>query len=301
MGGWYQVPSWSLSHVLSKGVGYLWFHVPSGEGGYTLPPVIHYPIASSQNHKSARYASYWNVFLYLFISAGFVSYLRQVHNVAMPPNPLWNCKIANPAVFTSMMWSTLFILSMTFERFYGIILPHKAASFNTVKRAKLTIVSCVIFSILFNLPNLFYSTTNSVSCSYNTSLPLFYVYYWLTFVLSFLLPFIFLLIMNGVIIHTLRTRSIKNLVKFRNLGQGQNEGQALKMKSIERQIYVTLLLVTFGFLILTTPSKILPLYVQAFGFGDTPTKFTEFCRNWKNLNRLSIRIGDNCWARRTIE
>ena len=48
------------------------------------------------------------------------------------------------------------------------------------------------------------------------------------------------------------------------------------MKSIEGQIYVTLLLVTFGFLILTTPSKILPLYVQAFGFGDRPTKFAVY-------------------------
>ena len=82
--------------------------------------------------------------------------------------------------------------------------------------------------------------------------------------------------MNGVIIHTLRTRSNKNLVTFRNQGQGHNEGQALKMKNIERQIYATLLLVTFGFLILTTPSKILPLYVQAFGFGDTPTKFAVY-------------------------
>ena len=180
------------------------------------------------------------------------------------------------AVFTSIMWSTLFILSMTFERFYGIILPHRAASFNTLKRAKITIISCVIFSSLFNLPNLFYSINNRVSCSYSTSLPLFYVYYWLTFVIDFLLPFIFLLIMNGVIIHTLRTRSNKNIVKFRNQAQGHHEGQTLKMKIIERQIYVTLLLVTFGFLILTTPSKILPLYVQVFGFGDMPKQFAVY-------------------------
>ena len=194
----------------------------------------------------------------------------------MPPNPLWNCKLHTTTVFTSMMWSTLFILSMTFERFYGIILPHKAASFNTVKRAKMTIMSCVVFSVLFNIPNLFYSVNNRVSCSYDTSLPLFYVYYWLTFVFTFLLPFIFLLIMNGVIIHTLRTRSNKNIVKFGSQGHGHNEGQAMKMKSIERQIYITLLLVTFGFLILTTPSKIMPLYVQGFGYGDTPRMFAIF-------------------------
>ena len=33
---------------------------------------------------------------------------------------------------------------MTFERFYSIIRPHKAASFNTVKRTKITILIIVI-------------------------------------------------------------------------------------------------------------------------------------------------------------
>ena len=211
-----------------------------------------------------------------FLFTGFASYLRQVHHIPMPPNPLWNCRLANVTLFTSMMWSTLFILSMTFERFYGIILPHKAASFNTVRKAKITIISCVTFGLLFNLPNLFYTKDNGSSCHYNILLPLFDVYYWLNFVLSFLLPFVFLLSMNVVIIHTLRTRFSKQLMIIRNQGQGQNIGQTLRIKSTERQIYVTLLLVTFGFLILTTPSKIMPLYVQTFGYGDTPTMFAVF-------------------------
>ena len=73
----------------------------------------------------------------------------------MPPNPLWNCKIANTAVFTSMMWSTLFILSMTLRDFYSIVRPHKAASFNTVKRAKITIAVDVNFGILLYSPFIF--------------------------------------------------------------------------------------------------------------------------------------------------
>ena len=82
--------------------------------------------------------------------------------------------------------------------------------------------------------------------------------------------------MNVVIIHTLRMRSSKQLMIIKNQGQGQNEGQTMRIKSTERQIYVTLLLVTFGFLVLTTPSKIMPLYVQAVGYGDTPTMFAAF-------------------------
>ena len=52
---------------------------------------------------------------------------------------------------------------MTFDKFYSIIRPHKAASFNTVKR-EITIIFIVIFSFLYNIPHLFLtqSMDNSV-------------------------------------------------------------------------------------------------------------------------------------------
>ena len=54
-----------------------------------------------------------------------------------------------------MLCSNHLVLSMTFDRFYSIIRPHKAASFNTTKRAKITI-SCVVFeSIFINIPHWF--------------------------------------------------------------------------------------------------------------------------------------------------
>ena len=186
----------------------------------------------------------------------------------MPPNPLWNCKLANTAVFTSMMWSTLFIICMTFERFYGIVRPHKAASFNTVKRAKFIIVLCVLFGFLFNLPHLFLSRAEYLRCiPYSANFMHVEIYYWLSFALSYALPFISLLTMNIVIIHTLRTRSIKKLT--RHEGQGQGQGQVSKMKNTERQIYITLILVTLGFLVFTTPAYLVKLLVYAslIGYG----------------------------------
>ena len=90
------------------------------------------------------------------------------------------------------------------------------------------------------------------------------VYYWFGFILSYSLPFISLLVMNTVIIHTLRTRS-KNIIR-RSGGQGQPEGEGQSkdqpMKSSERQITITLLLVTFVFLILVTPVCIMVLYAK---------------------------------------
>ena len=79
--------------------------------------------------------------------------------------------------------------------------------------------------------------------------------------------------MNGFIIRTLKARSSN----FGKQGQGQIGGQSeaktTRMKSAEKQIYITLLLVTFGFLFLTTPAYLLLLYVLLIGYGDTPRMF----------------------------
>ena len=170
--------------------------------------------------------------------------------------------------------STLFILSMTFGRFYSIIRPHKAASFNTVKRAKITIVCIVMFSIPFNVPHLFVTGNDGRQCvpfgrALDKVIGLFY--YWLSFVIYFVVPFVLLLIMNSVIIHTLRNRS-----KFkRSEGQGQSE-QAPKIKNSDMQVFAILLLVTFTFLVVTTPAYCFFLYTMFYNYNKSPRAFAEF-------------------------
>ena len=103
---------------------------------------------------------------------------------------------------------------MTFERFYSIIRPHKAASFNTLKRAKITIAFTYVFSFSYNIPYLFIGDNNGRTCIPNRLAPVNVYgafYYWLTEIISFILPFVSLLTMNSVIIHTLRQRSKLNL------------------------------------------------------------------------------------------
>ena len=149
---------------------------------------------------------------------------------------------------------------MTFDRFYSIIMPHKAASFNTVKRSKKTMICIVIFSTLYNIPHMFLTFTVGNSCipfGKGMVSTQGQFYYWLSLIVNFVFPFISLLIMNSVIIHTLRTRS---LIVVKDQGQGRSEGQSSKLKNSEKQIYITLLLVTFGFLILSTPSYVFYFY-----------------------------------------
>ena len=134
----------------------------------------------------------------------------------MPPNQLWYCTIANTTLFTTTLWSTLLIIVMTFERFYSIIMPHKAASFNTTKRAKITITCIVIFGTVYNIPHVFVSANQGRNCVAHTNESVIgQVYFWFSFVINFLFPFLSLLTMNGVIIHKIGNRS--HLVSLRLL------------------------------------------------------------------------------------
>ena len=49
-------------------------------------------------------------------------------------------------VISTVQASAFLVVSMTFEHFYSIIRPHKAASFNTVQRAKIIILGIFVFS-----------------------------------------------------------------------------------------------------------------------------------------------------------
>ena len=198
----------------------------------------------------------------------------------MPPNQFWFCTLNNTVLFVATNTSTMILVSMTFGRFYSIIRPHKAASFNTVKRAKITIVSIVIFSIVFHIPHLFITSNQGKTCVFyakglNSVVNEFY--YWISFIIHFALPFVLLLIMNSVIIHTIARRSqlaVRQSSVMNQHGQGQSQGQ--KDKHLETQIYVILLLVTFSFLILTTPGSLFILYSRYIDYTESPKAFALF-------------------------
>ena len=199
-----------------------------------------------------------------------------VHDVHIPPNQYWYCTLAITILFSSTLCSTLLILSMMFDRFYSIIRPHKAASFNTVKRAKMTIACFVIFSIIYNIPHLFISSNENWQClPYGTAMGKTYgeFYYWLSFVINYAMPFVLLLAMNSVIIHKLRTRS--KATNLKTVSDAVNSKFA-KNKNSDKQVFAILLLVTFGFLILTTPAHLLFLFIMIVNFFASPRIFAGY-------------------------
>ena len=184
------------------------------------------------------------------------------------------------------MASTLFILFMTFERFYSIIRPHKAASFNTMKRAKITILCIMLFSYAYNFPHFILTKQVGNQCVlYGSAMKYTFgqFYYWFSTILSFFLPFVLLLIMNSFIIHTLRKRSRSNLTRSdtqsQTQGQGQSQkgqGHSSKIKNSEYQIFTILLFVTFAFLILNTPPYVQFLYAMLYDYEHSAKAFAGF-------------------------
>ena len=217
--------------------------------------------------------------------AGLVRYLNTIHEVYMPPTQEWYCTVTTAVVRMSSLSSTYLIIFMTFERFYSIIRPHKAASFNTVKRAKITISCIIIFCVIYNIPHLYVTSTDGARCgpfgkAMKTTVGKFY--YFISLFTNIGLPFILLLVMNSIIIREIRQRprlsESRNKSEISHQGQGQSEGQGQKSKSnnSELQILITLLLVTFTFLLLATPVYIFFLYINVVDYEATPRVYAGY-------------------------
>ena len=194
----------------------------------------------------------------------------------MPPNQLGYCIMMIFITTFAVLCSTYLLIAMTFERLCSIIWPLKAASFNTVKKARI-IISCVfVICFTYCIPFLFIIGNRGKVCIPNKFVSVTVLgefYYWLTQIFIFIIPFTSLLTMNSIIIHTLRKRSKLNISE--SGGQGQSEGQTLKIKHSEKQIFTMLLLVTFTYLILSFSMRALNFY-HNFYTGNTPSYYAGF-------------------------
>ena len=207
----------------------------------------------------------------------------------MLPDQRWYCSILMNCVGIGASCSTWFIVFMTLERFYSIIQPHRAASFNTVKRARIAIVCIIILSILYYSPYWLIGDNSGRYCIINNyAAQSTYYINWFSFTLNVVLPFVFLLGMNVVVICTLCQRS--QLIISKSQGQGKSQGQ--NTNSSERQVYITLLLVTFGCLTLTAPLHGMLFWIT-FASGTTPyfyASYHMFCNVGEKVYYTNNRI-----------
>ena len=215
-----------------------------------------------------------------FSFAALTGYLNEIHNIAMPPSQYWYCTIANYFLFSSNLCSSLLITSMTFSRWYSIIKPHKAASFNTMGRTRSTILGITLFSFFYSVPHWFFTQDVGKVCYphfrymnswYNEA------YFWVTMAVNWAVPCISLLIMNFWIIVAISRNVDENVGRTTSQTQRNNSDQAQGPSDrAEKHVYTVLLAVTFTFLILTTPHYVFFFYARTFPLAPTPKSLAIF-------------------------
>ena len=157
--------------------------------------------------------------------------------------------------FGLSMIGSLIIVAMTFGKFFAIRFPHKSASFNTPTRAKVVVIVIVLFSVVFNLPHFYVTMLIDETCMpYARHGVWNQIFMFVSFVFNAVGIFGALIIMNGFIISAVLHR--KKLLRNMGNQNASSTSEAKHQRSIERQITIMLLLVSFLYLILIGPGFI---------------------------------------------
>ena len=106
------------------------------------------------------------------------------------------------------------------------------------------------------------------------------IYYWMSLLIQCVVPFTLSLIMNSVIIHKIRTRSV---FKQEVCSSGDEND---KTKSSESQMFAVLLLVTFTFMLLTTPAYAFFLYTRIVDFSKTPESLAIYYLFYNSVQKM---------------
>ena len=216
----------------------------------------------------------------LMMSVHFYYWLDMV--VKIYELTLWECKIVTYFVNIFLQCATYQIVAMTFDKYFAIKWPHRAATYSTPKRAKIIILSIYLCVLIYNGPHLLISSLVGDFCfSYVVGGIVAEVFSWITFLVNGLIPFSLLIHMNYVIVQTVRRSqkmfgSITNIAAIESVSDGKtgvNKRQRT-MKSAENQLTVMLLLVTTLFLTLLLPTYIRFIYSSLLEM-DTPSKYAS--------------------------
>ena len=194
------------------------------------------------------------------------------------------------------------ILAMTVDKYIAIKWPHRAAIYSTPKKAKLTLLGVLIFSLIYNTRHIFMSSLVGGKCrGYAHGGLIAEVLTWITFIVNGIIPISMLIYMNFVIIQTVKNSSkmFESTSQFKresHTNMGMDKRQK-KMKNVESQLTIMLLLVTILYLVLQIPTYIRNIYVK-FIILNTPSKYVSSILSPKVCGQLSP---ENCMKIKEME
>ena len=182
------------------------------------------------------------------------------------------CKILGSSLFIFVYNGTYQVILMTFDKCFAITLPHKSLSFCTPKRARLMLLITFITMVIFNSPH-FYLTKFVVSdCSgYAVKGKLVTMYLYLSFVVTSVVPFLSLVIMNFIII-----RAVKKRRQLRRQNTDSNNTDFKKGKQVENQLTIMCVVIAATFVTLFLPSYARFIAYQVIAPTSSPKTFAGF-------------------------
>ena len=171
-----------------------------------------------------------NIMMYMSFHDYFVSTLQIVES-----NPVQCACIAFGFLF-ALQNGAFQVVAMTVDKYIAIKLPHRAATYSTVRRARMITVSLYIFAFIYNIPHLFFSRLVHGQCiAYAVDSTLTRAYSWFSFILNAIIPFIMLVHMNYVIVKTVRnSRKLFRVNDPRSVA-GQVQGMEIQTKIYEKR------------------------------------------------------------------
>ncbi len=227
------------------------------------------------------------------------------------------CTVCTYLVYMFTFYGTSLILLVTMERMIAIRFPLKAMYFCNPRKTKIICCVVLIVGIVINMPHIFMSSIVNVNCiSFSVGGVWAEVFSWISMAIYSFMPFCALLTMNWVIIVALkrRVKYFKNNINtsltvsshaarrhtkkrpksslttiypnHRSSEQSTDCSSSCHHDDKQRQLTITLLLVSFAFLFLTLPNYIRPMVYPMVNVSSHPYIFAWYILSYHITNKL---------------
>ena len=189
---------------------------------------------------------------------GFRIWLQYELSLYPIPNPL--CKFSVYVTHLTWTLSSFFIVAMSYDRCYAILLPLLAKAKCTTKRARVTCGVLFLILVIFYAPLILFSGLDSADQCVRYNLDTWYAtaYSYISLVVYPLIPFVLVISFNCAIYFALWRRKHSSLAYSSTIDK------------VENQLTIMIVVVCVAFLILMLPFEIREKYMYYTGYNTTP-------------------------------
>ncbi|XP_064629607.1 psychosine receptor-like [Lineus longissimus] len=192
------------------------------------------------------------------------------------------CLNFNVSFMIGLVLSPMILVVMAFDRFLAVTWPLKAAMICTMRRARITVLVLILFSLTFSLMTLgrtYQEKYNFWLCPLNFEEPIDEIYSTIQATITAFFPMAALAIFNlGILIAVYRSKRNTKLTKTSSGPKGK-ESLSITLATV---------IVTCAFIVLQTPHKANVLFWTVFQ-GEV----TADVRQWQRLMNNAVLLTEN--------